>query len=244
MAQTAGRARGEPATLERGLSPAPGMSGSRRGICLDQAPSRSQDGAAAEACAVDSPFPGADTPSLSIASPSSPQPGEDPFAQMRKDKKARVDKQEKARLANLKAAAKAGGKAALPPTLRLAASLPEHGRGKPLKHRDYKDEVCMCFRVLGPRKWRAWWRFCGGLVPEHPTPQPRVAHRTPLLQLKSATKQAAVSTASLGRHDRVVKGEKASDRKLPGKKKNLPPVAQKVRCLRVCVCGSRPQAVP
>ncbi|KAL6769428.1 hypothetical protein ACKKBG_A30970 [Auxenochlorella protothecoides x Auxenochlorella symbiontica] len=111
--------------------------------------------------------------------------GDDPFSKQKRDKKARVAKQEKAQLANLKAAAKSGGKGALPPTLRLAAALPEHGRGRPVRHKDYKQE------------------------------------------LKAATRQAAISTASLGRHDRVVAGENVADRKLPGKRKKLPPVANK-----------------
>lgn len=69
------------------------------------------------------------------------QVGDDPFSKQKRDKKARVAKQEKAQLANLKAAAKSGGKGALPPTLRLAAALPEHGRGRPVRHKDYKQEV-------------------------------------------------------------------------------------------------------
>ena len=71
----------------------------------------------------------------------SSQPGSDPFTEQRKAKKERVAKQEKARLANLQHAVEVGGKRALPPTLRLAASLPEHGRGKPIRSRDFKNEV-------------------------------------------------------------------------------------------------------
>lgn len=56
------------------------------------------------------------------------------------------------------------------------------------------------------------------LHPDSPSPS----------QLKAATRQAAISTASLGRHDRVVAGENVADRKLPGKRKKLPPVANKV----------------
>lgn len=40
--------------------------------------------------------------------------GEDPFAKRKDEKKQRVAKQEKNQLANLKQAAKAGGKGALP----------------------------------------------------------------------------------------------------------------------------------
>lgn len=63
----------------------------------------------------------------------------------------------------------------------------------------------------------------------HSSISPRTA------QLKETTKQASISTASLGRYDRVVRGEKMADRKLPGKKKALPPLASKVRD----VCGYR-----
>ncbi|KAI3432847.1 hypothetical protein D9Q98_010431 [Chlorella vulgaris] len=93
-------------------------------------------------------------------------PGEDPFTKQRQDKKERAKKQQKQQLANLKAAVKAGGMAALPPTLRLAAALPEHGKGRPAKRKELHDE------------------------------------------LKSATKQAAVSTASMGKFDRIARGEK------------------------------------
>jgi hypothetical protein len=69
------------------------------------------------------------------------QPGEDPFTKQRQDKKERVKKQQKQQLANVKAAVKAGGMAALPPTLRLAAALPEHGKGRPAKRKELHDEV-------------------------------------------------------------------------------------------------------
>jgi hypothetical protein len=66
------------------------------------------------------------------------QPGEDPFTKQRTDKRERVRKQAKQQLANAKAAAKAG---TLPPTLRLAAALPEHGKGRPAKRKEMRDEV-------------------------------------------------------------------------------------------------------
>jgi len=52
------------------------------------------------------------------------KPGEDPFSRHKKDKRERVRKQEERRLANLKNAAKAGGKKALPATVSLARALP------------------------------------------------------------------------------------------------------------------------
>ena len=67
------------------------------------------------------------------------QPGDDPFTKQRQEKKDRAKKQAKQQLGNLKAAAKAG--ATLPPTLRLAAALPEHGKGRPVKRKEYQGEV-------------------------------------------------------------------------------------------------------
>jgi regulator of ribosome biosynthesis len=90
---------------------------------------------------------------------------EDPFTRKLKEKKERVKKNEKQRLGNLKNAVKEGGAAALPATLKLAASLPEHGRGVPSKRKEMLHE------------------------------------------LKTTSKHVAKSTASMGRHDKVVKGE-------------------------------------
>ena len=71
------------------------------------------------------------------------QQGEDPFTKQRQEKRERVRKQEKQQLSNLKAAAKAGGVGALPPTLRLAAALPEHGKGLPVKRKEFHGEVSL-----------------------------------------------------------------------------------------------------
>lgn len=64
---------------------------------------------------------------------------EDPFTKLRKDKKQRVKKQEERQLSNLKNSAKEGG--ALPPSLKLAAALPEHGRGRPSKRKELQSEL-------------------------------------------------------------------------------------------------------
>ena len=66
------------------------------------------------------------------------QVGDDPFTQQRKQKAQNMKAQEKRQLANMKASAKQG---AAPTTLRLAAVLPEKGRGKPNKHKDAADDV-------------------------------------------------------------------------------------------------------
>lgn len=109
---------------------------------------------------------------------------EDPFTRMAREKKDRVKKQERQQVQNLKASVKAGGAGALPPTLRLAASLPEYGRGKPTKRKDL-----------------------------HP-------------ELKAASRQVAGSTASMGKFDKVVKGEDpAALRRQPGKRQKFLPVA-------------------
>ena len=82
----------------------------------------------------------ADVPIIE-ARPDEAPGSEDPFTRMRKEKKERVKKQDESRLKNLKAAAKAGGKDAIPSSLRLAASLPEHGQGKPMKRKELKGEI-------------------------------------------------------------------------------------------------------
>lgn len=104
-------------------------------------------------------------------------PGEDPFSKLRKDKKERVNRQQKQQLTNLKGAVKAHGKGVLPPTLKLAAALPEHGRGKPEKRKEMEPE------------------------------------------LRVASRQAASSTASMGKFDRYVANEKPQDRQIAMAKK-------------------------
>lgn len=66
---------------------------------------------------------------------------EDPFAEQKKQKRDRVKAQDKRQLDNLKTTARAGGAAALPSTLRLAATLPEHGKGRPVKRKELHDDV-------------------------------------------------------------------------------------------------------
>ncbi|KAH7621969.1 putative Ribosome biogenesis regulatory protein-like protein [Nannochloris sp. 'desiccata'] len=104
---------------------------------------------------------------------------EDPFTRMRREKKDRVKKNETQQLGNLKAAHKQGGKGVLPATLKLAATLPEHGRGIPSKRKELKGE------------------------------------------LKTAARQVATSTASLGKFDRMVDGENIKDRQLGGRKRKF-----------------------
>ncbi len=70
------------------------------------------------------------------------QVGEDPFSKLKAEKRERVKDQQKRQLQNIKASAKAvGTSAALPPTLKLAAALPAHGKGKPTKRKDMHDDV-------------------------------------------------------------------------------------------------------
>jgi regulator of ribosome biosynthesis len=69
--------------------------------------------------------------------------GEDPFAKLKQEKRERVKAQQMRQMANIKASAKAtGAKAALPPTLKLAAALPTHGKGRPPKRKEMHDDVC------------------------------------------------------------------------------------------------------
>ncbi len=70
------------------------------------------------------------------------QVGEDPFTKLKQEKRERVKDQQKRQLQNIKASAKAvGSSAAVPPTLKLAAALPAHGKGKPTKRKDMHDDV-------------------------------------------------------------------------------------------------------
>lgn len=69
------------------------------------------------------------------------QPGEDPFTQLRQEKRDRIKQQSKQQAANIKQAVKTGGAAAVPATLRLAAALPGKGNAKPVKRKELRDEV-------------------------------------------------------------------------------------------------------
>ena len=75
-------------------------------------------------------------------SPVSLQVGEDPFSQLKQEKRERVKAQHQRQVANIKSSSKGGGDAvALPPTLKLAAALPAHGRGKLNKRQEMQDDV-------------------------------------------------------------------------------------------------------
>lgn len=69
------------------------------------------------------------------------QVGHDPFLQMEKDKKGKVKSGQKRELANVKNSLKKVGRGAVPATLKLAASLPEHGKGRPNKRKELIDDV-------------------------------------------------------------------------------------------------------
>lgn len=69
------------------------------------------------------------------------QPGEDPFSKMKQERKQRVAANEGRQLANSKYALKHGGKGAVPNTLKLAATLPEHGKGQPTKRKELRSNV-------------------------------------------------------------------------------------------------------
>lgn len=60
---------------------------------------------------------------------------------MEQDRKGRVKAGKKRELANVKNTLKKVGKSAVPSTLRLAATLPEHGKGKPTKRKEVVDDV-------------------------------------------------------------------------------------------------------
>jgi len=113
-------------------------------------------------------------------------PGEDPFTKATKDKKGRVARQEQQQLDNVKAAVRIGGKGAIPATLKLSASLPNHSSGN----------------TGGPNS---------GVIRKRSTLK---------AELATASRQAAISTASIGKFDRIVANEKPDQlRRIPGAKK-------------------------
>ncbi|KAK9916893.1 hypothetical protein WJX75_008410 [Coccomyxa subellipsoidea] len=112
--------------------------------------------------------------------------GEDPFSKLKQEMRERVKDQQKRQLQNIKASAKAvGSSAALPPTLKLAAALPAHGKGKPTKRKEMHDDI------------------------------------------KQASRQAGVSTASMGKFDERLPGEKAGERVTSSKRQKYDPVSGK-----------------
>eukprot|EP00884_Botryococcus_braunii_P005004 jgi/Botrbrau1/14504/Bobra.0350s0009.1 len=121
-----------------------------------------------------------------IEARSGDQVGEDPFSQMEREKKERVKTNSKRQLANLKANAKAGkGELQLPPTLKLAAQLPQHGKGRPTKRKEL-----------------------------HP-------------ELKEASRLSGVSTASMGKFDERLPGEKPGERQVGGRRRKFMPLVSK-----------------
>lgn len=109
----------------------------------------------------------------------SDEPGVDPFAKRRADKKQRVDKQEKNRLRNLKQTAKAG---ALPSHVQLAAT---------------------ALPITGSQA------------------APKKLSKT---ELEEVAGRAATSTASIGKFDKKLAGEKPPKNK--GKNRKFLPVAE------------------
>ena len=86
------------------------------------------------------------------------QVGEDPFTALRQETRKRVKAQRQRQVANVRASSKdKGGPVALPPTLKLAAALPSHGKGKPSKRQEMQDDVrtpCLVYS-----KWTAFQSF-------------------------------------------------------------------------------------
>ncbi|XP_002965895.2 ribosome biogenesis regulatory protein homolog [Selaginella moellendorffii] len=115
-----------------------------------------------------------------IEAKSTDEPGEDPFSNMKKEKKARIEKQEKNRLQNLKHTLKVAGKSALPSTVQLSTmALPITGSAQVPKKLT-KDEL--------------------GEIAGH----------------------ASTATASVGKFDRKLEGEKPA--KHAGKHRKFLPV--------------------
>lgn len=70
---------------------------------------------------------------------------------MERDKKGRVKAGKKRELANVKNTLKKVGKSAVPSTLKLAATLPEHGKGKPTKRKELVEDVRLLLYFKGIR---------------------------------------------------------------------------------------------
>lgn len=87
-------------------------------------------------------------------------------------------------------------------------------------------------------------------LPQHLQPLPN--HATlpppllcPRLQLKAASRQATVSTASMGKFDRLARGEKKEDRAAArGKKRKFLPTADKVGGRRQHLCLALTSRLP
>lgn len=68
--------------------------------------------------------------------------GGDPFTALKQEKRERVKAQRQRQVANVKASSRdKGGPVVLPPTLKLAAALPSHGKGKPSKRQEMQGDV-------------------------------------------------------------------------------------------------------
>ena len=77
---------------------------------------------------------------------------------MRQAKRERLKKNEKQQMGNLKVAMKQSGPRALPGTVKLAASLPQHGNGRPSKRKDTEDDVrCCLMSSAGAIAAAHWW---------------------------------------------------------------------------------------
>ncbi len=149
------------------------------------------------------------------------QPGEDPFAALEAGRKERVKKNKKAQLENAKEAARSG---ALPATLKLAATLASHGSGSNSKaagpravpkgkRKELKDEV---------RDGRGGRGSAGGLRTllaraNAPLVYPGVRGA----QIQFASRLSGISTASLGKFDKRLEGEKANERAPLGKRRHF-----------------------
>ncbi|GFH28268.1 ribosome biogenesis regulatory protein, partial [Haematococcus lacustris] len=113
--------------------------------------------------------------------------GEDPFSRMEADKKERVKRNRSSQLDNARAAQAAG---ALPPTLRLAASLAPSAPAANSK-------------AAGPKRLQ------------------KAKRKELRAEIKAASRLSGISTASMGKFDKTLRGEKEGERVPLGKRRKF-----------------------
>ena len=138
--------------------------------------------------------------------------------------------EQKRQLQNIKTSAKAvGSSAALPPTLKLAAALPAYGKGKPTKRKDMHDDVRFSSSSDLRQSCVLDYRILLISFPPHKVHDTGMltCESCAVVQIKQASRQAGVSTASMGKFDERLPGEKPGERVSSSKRQKFDPVSGK-----------------